>query len=120
MTGHTHIDLNKIASQMKRRFLQAAWHETREQHHAVHYMSHAIQLSCRLPENVSYEGGAIAEPLSNGIQACRRGQVAASQIHSFISLSAARMMLLCHACKAWGCCANCSSSADFATSLPCI
>lgn len=39
-------------------------------------MDHPSDFCFRLPENVSYEGGAIAEPLSNGIQACRRGQVA--------------------------------------------
>lgn len=30
---------------------------------------------CRLPDNVSYEEGALIEPLSVGIHACRRAGV---------------------------------------------
>ena len=32
-------------------------------------------ITCRLPDNVSYEEGALIEPLSVGIHACRRAQV---------------------------------------------
>ena len=33
------------------------------------------ELSYRLPENVSCEEGALMEPLSVGVHACRRGEV---------------------------------------------
>ena len=31
--------------------------------------------TCRLPDNVTYEEGALIEPLSVGIHACRRAEV---------------------------------------------
>ena len=40
------------------------------------FVDHPADFCFRLPDNVSYEDGAMAEPLSNGIAACRRGQVA--------------------------------------------
>ncbi|KAK9846854.1 hypothetical protein WJX84_007887 [Apatococcus fuscideae] len=39
------------------------------------YIDHPWDFCFRLPSNVSYEEGAMVEPLSNGIQACRRGDV---------------------------------------------
>ena len=39
------------------------------------YVDHRADFCHRMPDNVSYEDGAMAEPLSNGINACRRGQV---------------------------------------------
>ena len=42
------------------------------------YVDHPADFCFRLPENVSYEMGAMVEPFSNGIHACRRGQVGQS------------------------------------------
>ena len=39
------------------------------------YIDHPWDFCFKLPDNVSYEEGAMVEPLSNGIQACRRGDV---------------------------------------------
>ena len=40
------------------------------------FVDHPADFCFKLPDNVSHEDGAMAEPLSNGITACRRGQVA--------------------------------------------
>lgn len=39
------------------------------------FVDHPGDFCFRLPDNVTYEGGAMCEPLSNGINACRRGKV---------------------------------------------
>ena len=39
------------------------------------FVDHPADFCFKLPDNVSHEDGAMAEPLSNGITACRRGQV---------------------------------------------
>lgn len=39
------------------------------------YVDHPAYQSFKLPDNLSFEEGAMVEPLSNGMQACRRGEV---------------------------------------------
>lgn len=42
----------------------------------LQFVDHPEDFCFRLPDNVSYEEGAFCEPLSVGVHACRRGQVA--------------------------------------------
>ncbi|KAK9853643.1 hypothetical protein WJX84_011854 [Apatococcus fuscideae] len=39
------------------------------------FVDHPAYQSFKLPDNLSFEEGAMVEPLSNGMQACRRGEV---------------------------------------------
>ena len=39
------------------------------------YVDHRADFCHRMPDNVSYEDGAMSEPLSIAIGACKRGQV---------------------------------------------
>ena len=39
------------------------------------YVDHPAYQAFKLPDNMSYEEGAMVEPLSNGMQACRRGEI---------------------------------------------
>jgi len=41
----------------------------------MHHKSFIWLCACRLPDNVTYEEGALIEPLSVGIHACRRARV---------------------------------------------
>lgn len=41
----------------------------------LQYIDHPAEFCFKLPEGVSYEEGAMCEPLSVGIHACRRGKV---------------------------------------------
>jgi len=38
-------------------------------------MDHYEEFCFKLPDNVTYEEGAMCEPLSTGVHACRRGKV---------------------------------------------
>jgi len=42
---------------------------------SMHHKSYIWLCACRLPDNVTYEEGALIEPLSVGIHACRRARV---------------------------------------------
>ena len=41
----------------------------------VQYVDHPADFCYTLPPNVSFEQGAMVEPLSVGVHACRRGEV---------------------------------------------
>ncbi len=41
----------------------------------VQVMDHYEEFCFKLPDNVTYEEGAMCEPLSTGVHACRRGKV---------------------------------------------
>lgn len=50
--------------------------EHRKQTHVgLQVLDHYEEFCHKMPENVSYEQGALCEPLSVGIHACRRGKV---------------------------------------------
>ena len=42
---------------------------------ALQYVDHPAEFCFKLPDNVSFEEGAMCEPLSVGIHACRRARI---------------------------------------------
>ncbi|XP_072938037.1 sorbitol dehydrogenase-like [Epargyreus clarus] len=65
------------------------------------YYKHAADFCYKLPDHVTMEEGALLEPLSVGIHACRRGGVAAG--HNVLVLGAGPIGLVCMlAAKAMG------------------
>lgn len=57
------------------------------------YVDHPAYQCFKMPHNVSFEEGAMVEPLSNGMQACRRGEVKPGK--SVLILGAGPMGKLC-------------------------
>jgi L-iditol 2-dehydrogenase len=59
----------------------------------INYLNHAADFCFKLPENVSYEEGALCEPLSVGVYACQRVRVQPG--HRVIIFGAGPIGLVC-------------------------
>ena len=68
--------------------------------HALHsdskryadYVDHPAEWSHKLPAGMSHELGALAEPLSVGIQTCKRGKVCSCSAHAPSSMCSADLI----------------------------
>lgn len=63
----------------------------------MQFIDHPAEFCFKLPEGVSFEEGAMCEPLSVGIHACRRGKVEPGKNVVILGAGPIGELLTCHA-----------------------